>query len=204
MSFTVILASGNQGKLREFAEIFAPIQIDIKPQSDWNVSTVEETGLTFIENALIKARHASIETGLPALADDSGLVVDALGGQPGIYSSRFAGEHAGEKAYTQKLLEVMKDVPLAERTARFVCVLAFLQHPEDPMPIITQATWEGTILTERRGEGGFGYDPVFFVPQEQCSAAELPSHRKHELSHRGRAAQLMLKSLEKYLHEHPV
>lgn len=204
MSFTLILASSNKGKLREFSEIFAPININIKPQSDWNIVDAEETGLTFIENALIKARHASIETGLPALADDSGLVVDALGGQPGIYSSRFAGENAGEKAYTQKLLEVMQGIPMAERTARFVCVLAFLQHPEDPMPIITQATWEGIILPERRGEGGFGYDPVFFVAQENCSAAELPSHRKHELSHRGRAAHLMLKALEKHLHDHPL
>ncbi|MFI4955962.1 MAG: RdgB/HAM1 family non-canonical purine NTP pyrophosphatase [Gammaproteobacteria bacterium] len=204
MSFTIILASGNKGKLSEFSEIFAPININIKPQSDWNVSSVEETGLTFIENALIKARHASIETGLPALSDDSGLVVDALGGQPGIYSSRFAGEHADEKAYTAKLLEVMKDVPMAERTARFVCVLAFLQNPQDPMPIIAQATWEGTILTERRGSGGFGYDPVFFVKEENCSAAELDSNRKHALSHRGRATHLMLKELKKYLHDHPV
>lgn len=202
--FTIILASGNKGKLREFAEIFSPIQIEVKPQSDWNIVSAEETGLTFIENALIKARHASIETGLPALADDSGLVVDALGGQPGIYSSRFAGEHADEKAYTQKLLEVMQGVPEAERTARFVCVLAFLQHPEDPMPIITQATWEGTILTERRGQGGFGYDPVFYVPEEGCSAAELSSERKHALSHRGRAAHQMLSLLERHLHEHPV
>ena len=200
MSFTIILASGNKGKLSEFSEIFAPLKMDIKPQSDWKVSPVEETGLTFIENALIKARHASVETGLPALADDSGLVVDALGGKPGIYSSRFAGEHADEKAYTAKLLEVMKDIPENQRTARFVCVLAFLQHPDDPMPIIMQATWEGTILTERRGAGGFGYDPVFFVKEENCSAAELDSKRKHELSHRGRAAQMMAKELEKHLH----
>ncbi len=194
--FTIILASGNKGKLREFSDIFSSLNIQLKPQSDWNVSPVEETGLTFIENALIKARHASLETGLPALADDSGLVVDALGGQPGIRSARFAGEHASEQAYTQKLLEVMKDVPASERTARFICVLAFLQHPEDPTPIITQAVWEGSILTERRGSGGFGYDPVFFVPEENCSASELNSQRKHELSHRGRAAQLMLKELQ--------
>ncbi len=204
MPLTIILATGNHGKLREFSEIFSPLPIQIKPQSDWNVSPVEETGLTFVENALIKARHASIETGLPTLADDSGLVVDALGGRPGIYSSRYAGENAGEHAYTAKLLHEMQDIPPAERTARFVCVLAFLQHPEDPMPIITQATWEGTILTERRGHGGFGYDPVFFVPHENCSAAELDSRRKHELSHRGRATQLMLKALEKYLHAHPL
>lgn len=193
---TWVLASNNQGKLNEFREMFAPLHIQIKPQSDWSLESVDETGLTFIENALLKARHASAATGLPALADDSGLVVDALNGEPGIHSSRFAGEGADEKAYTAKLLDVMRDVPETERTARFVCVLALLQHEKDPTPIIAQATWEGRILAARTGDGGFGYDPVFYVPSENCSAAQLTPARKHALSHRGQALQKLLQMLQ--------
>lgn len=174
------------------------VEFTIRPQSEWNLEDADETGLTFIENAIIKARHACQRTGLPAIADDSGLVVDALNGAPGIYSSRYAGPNADEFAYTQKLLNEMQGVPEAERTARFVCVLVMMRHAEDPLPVISQATWEGSILTERRGTGGFGYDPVFYSPEEQCAAAELSADRKHALSHRGKA----LRQLIQYLAHH--
>lgn len=199
MSSTIVLASNNPGKIAEFSQMFASLDIKIRPQSDWQVEPADETGLTFVENALIKARHACVHTQLPALADDSGLVVDALGGAPGIYSSRYGGLNADEKTYTQKLLSDLLNVPREQRSARFVCVLVYLRHSEDPTPLIAQATWEGEILTARRGSGGFGYDPVFYVPEKQCAAAELSPADKHALSHRGKALKQLLNL---YQHAH--
>jgi XTP/dITP diphosphohydrolase len=194
----VVLASNNSGKIKEFTEMLSSVSFTVRPQSEWKLIDADETGLTFVENALIKARHACQHTGLPAIADDSGLVVDALNGAPGIYSSRYAGPNADEFAYTQKLLNELKDVPEEKRTARFVCVLAMMRHAEDPLPLIAQATWEGSILTQRQGSGGFGYDPVFYSPEEKCAAAELTPERKHALSHRGKA----LRKLIEYLSHH--
>lgn len=192
MQQKIVLASNNPGKINEFTEMLASVDLAVHPQNEWQIPDADETGLTFLENAILKARHASSLTGLPAIADDSGLCVDALNGAPGIYSSRYAGPNADERTYTQKLLDDLKDIPEDKRSARFVCVLALLRHENDPQPLIAQATWEGSILTERRGSGGFGYDPVFFVPQEQCAAAELTPQRKHQLSHRGKALKQLI------------
>ncbi|HOW61822.1 MAG TPA: XTP/dITP diphosphatase [Candidatus Contendobacter sp.] len=183
----IVLASNNPGKAREFAAALAELNVDIMPQSLFGVPEVEETGLTFIENALLKARNAALHTGWPALADDSGLVVDALDGRPGIHSARYAGPDADDHANIAKLLVELRGVPAERRTARFVCVLALLRHPADPTPLICQASWEGVIVTEPRGANGFGYDPVFFVPGEQQTAAELDLATKNRLSHRGQA-----------------
>ncbi len=183
----IVLASNNPGKAREFAAALAELNVDIMPQSLFGVPEVEETGLTFIENALLKARNAALHAGWPALADDSGLVVDALDGRPGIHSARYAGPDADDHANIAKLLVELRGVPAERRTARFVCVLALLRHPADPTPLICQASWEGVIVTEPRGANGFGYDPVFFVPGEQQTAAELDLATKNRLSHRGQA-----------------
>lgn len=187
MSNTVVLASSNPGKIKEFGEIFAAHALTIVPQSQFQVADAEETGLSFIENAIIKARHAAQQTGYPAIADDSGLEVDALKGAPGIYSARYAGPNVSDQANVDKLLAALQAVPEAQRTARFRCVIAFLRHAADPMPLICQGTWEGRVLFAPRGDHGFGYDPVFYVPTSQCSAAELSSAEKHQLSHRGQA-----------------
>lgn len=188
---SVVLASGNQGKIRELQALLAPMGWKVRPQSDWNVEDADETGLSFIENAILKARHACQLTGLPSLADDSGLAVDALDGAPGIYSARFAGNNANDQSNIETLLHALQDTPEAERSARFICVLAFMQHANDPTPIICQGEWEGRILTAPAGEGGFGYDPVFYVPERECSAAQLSAEDKQLLSHRGKAlAQL--------------
>lgn len=187
----IILATGNPGKLREFRTLLAGLELEIAPQSDFAMPDIAETGLTFIENALLKARNAALHTGLPALADDSGLAVDALNGAPGLYSARYAGTGADDSANIAKLLDELCGVPLEQRTARFVCVLALVRHPADPIPLICQGSWEGVILDQPRGAGGFGYDPVFFVPTEQQTAAELTPEVKNRLSHRGQAlAQL--------------
>lgn len=187
----IILATGNPGKLREFRTLLAGLELEIAPQSDFAMPDIAETGLTFIENALLKARNAALHTGLPALADDSGLAVDALNGAPGLYSARYAGTGADDSANIAKLLDELCGVPLEQRTARFVCVLALVRHPADPIPLICQGSWEGLILDQPRGAGGFGYDPVFFVPTEQQTAAELTPEVKNRLSHRGQAlAQL--------------
>lgn len=187
----IILATGNPGKLREFRTLLAGLELEIAPQSDFAMPDIAETGLTFIENALLKARNAALHTGLPALADDSGLAVDALNGAPGLYSARYAGTGADDSANIAKLLDELCGVPLEQRTARFVCVLALVRHPADPIPLICQGSWEGLILDQPRGAGGFGYDPVFFVPTEQQTAAELTPEAKNRLSHRGQAlAQL--------------
>lgn len=192
----VVLASNNLGKLAEFKKLFANTEIKIIPQKDFPVPEAEETGLTFIENAILKARNASKHTGLPAIADDSGLEVDALNGKPGIYSARFAGKNATQKEHTTKLLSAMSNIPIGERTARFHCVLVFLRHEKDPSPIIAHATWEGEILTEERGEHGFGYDPIFFIPELNCTAAQLDSEVKIAHSHRGKAMRKLLANIK--------
>jgi len=184
---TLILASGNRGKQREFAELLAGSPWQLRLQSEFGVSEVAETGLTFIENALIKARHAAAITGLPTVADDSGIVCDALAGAPGIYSARYSGEGANDAQNLKHLLHAMSDVPDALRTCRYVCVLVYLRHAADPCPLIAEGTWEGVVARAPRGDGGFGYDPLFWVPEDACTAAELAPARKHALSHRGHA-----------------
>lgn len=188
---SIVLASGNQGKIKELNQLLTPMGWHIRSQSEWQVEDAEETGLSFVENAILKARHACQQTGLPSLADDSGLAVDALGGAPGIYSARFAGVGASDSDNIAVLLDKLKDTPQNERSARFICVLVFMQHASDPTPIICQGEWEGSILTAPEGDGGFGYDPVFQVPERGCSAAQLSAADKQLLSHRGKAlAQL--------------
>lgn len=188
---SIVLASGNKGKIKELDALLAPMGWHVRAQSEWDFVEAEETGLSFVENAIIKARHACAQTGLPALADDSGLAVDALQGAPGIYSARYAGAQASDSDNVAKLLEAMAEVPEHARSARFICALVFMQHANDPTPIICQGQWEGQILTAPQGNGGFGYDPVFFSPEKQCSAAELSAEDKQMLSHRGKAlAQL--------------
>jgi len=191
----IVLASGNAGKLREINQLIGSLGMEVVPQSDFNVPDADETGLTFVENAILKARHAAQLTGLPAIADDSGLEVDALGGAPGIYSARFAGGDASDADNVQKLLTELKMVPKDQRTARFQCLMVFMSHAEDPTPLICQGSWEGQILFAPQGENGFGYDPVFWVPGEQCTSAELSSGVKNRLSHRSQALQKLLAML---------
>jgi XTP/dITP diphosphohydrolase len=192
----LVLASSNRGKLREINHIIGGLGMEALPQSDFAVPDADETGLSFVENAILKARHASQLTGLPAIADDSGLEVDALNGAPGIYSARYAGAGAADSDNVRKLLEALKEVPEAERTARFQCLMVFMVHAADPTPLICQGTWEGRILFEPRGEGGFGYDPVFWVPSEQCASAELAPEVKNRLSHRGQALGKLLDAFQ--------
>lgn len=182
-----VLASSNSGKLAELQAMLHGLDMDILPQSRFAVPEVAETGLSFVENALIKARHCAEHTGLPAIADDSGLVVDALHGAPGIYSARYAGAGATDEQNVRKLLNDINGVPQAQRGARFYCVLVFLRHARDPMPVISEGAWEGYILDAPAGSGGFGYDPVFFVPDQGCSAAQLAAPVKNRISHRGQA-----------------
>lgn len=195
MSSPIVLASGNQGKLAEFRQLLAPTPLEVLPQSALFVPEVEETGLSFVENAILKARNAARHAVLPAIADDSGLEVDALHGAPGIFSARFAGPNADDAANNRKLLDLMRDVPEAERSARFQCVLVYLRHAEDPSPVICQGTWEGRLLSAPRGEGGFGYDPLFYLPDLDASAAELDPALKNRLSHRGQAMAKLLAAL---------
>lgn len=192
----IVLASNNAGKVREIHELLKDYDINVVSQSEFSVDSVEETGLTFVENAIIKARYAALKTGLPAIADDSGIEVDALNGEPGIYSARFSGEGASDKDNNRKLLEVLKDVPEAERTARYQCVMVFMRHAADPTPIIASGSWEGVILPAAKGDGGFGYDPLFYVPTHQCSAAELSPELKNKLSHRAKALISLLHKLQ--------
>jgi XTP/dITP diphosphohydrolase len=191
----IILASNNLGKVREFNELLADAHIQVVPQSEYGVPEIEETGLTFVENAILKARNAATHTGLPAIADDSGLEVDALQGAPGIYSARYAGAGAGDAANLHKLIEALRDVPEAQRTARFQCLMVYMEHGLDPTPLIFQGSWEGRILFAPRGDNGFGYDPVFFVPERNCSSAELPPDVKNRLSHRGQALRALVSAL---------
>lgn len=187
---SLVLASGNPGKLRELTAMLEPMGWKVRPQSEWNFPEAVEDGLSFVENALIKARHAARLTGFPSLADDSGLVVDALDGAPGIYSARYAGE-GGDDANCKKLLAALQAVPDADRGAHFYCAMALVHHGEDPAPLIAIGRWDGFITREACGDGGFGYDPLFGVPETQCTSAELPADVKNEMSHRGRALRAM-------------
>lgn len=191
---TVVLASSNQGKLKELSKLVGRQHIQLRPQSDFHVCDADETGLSFIENAILKARHASNITGLPALADDSGLSVDALDGAPGIYSARFAGKGASDSDNIDKLLEKLKDLPKNQRQAQFHCTLAYLRHAKDPNPQLFIGIWHGEILSEPTGDNGFGYDPIFYCPQSNCSAAQLSPQQKQAISHRGKALDLMTKN----------
>ncbi|WP_297201682.1 XTP/dITP diphosphatase [uncultured Pluralibacter sp.] len=191
----VVLATGNAGKVRELASLLNDFGFDVVAQTALNVESVEETGLTFIENAILKARHAAKVTGLPAIADDSGLAVDALGGAPGIYSARYAGEEASDEQNLQKLLVALDDVPDARRGAQFHCVLVYLRHADDPTPLVCHGAWPGVITRQPAGSGGFGYDPIFFVPSEGKTAAELSREEKIAISHRGKALKLLLEAL---------
>lgn len=192
----IVLATGNQGKVREMADLLAEFGFDVMAQSEFNVSDVAETGTTFIENAIIKARHAAKETGMAAIADDSGLEVDYLAGAPGVYSARYAGEGASDADNLNKLLEAMQGVPQEQRTARFHCVLVLMRHADDPTPLVCHGKWEGRILEQAHGSNGFGYDPVFFVPEENCASAELEPARKKQLSHRGQALNKLFQAIE--------
>ena len=187
MPAKLVLASGNPGKIKEFRQLLAKAHIEVIPQAEFDISEVEETGLSFVENAILKARHASEIAQLPAIADDSGLEVDYLDGAPGIYSARFAGEQANDEVNNAKLLKLLQGVPDKQRTARFQCLLVYLRHPQDPTPLICQGTWEGRILATPQGNNGFGYDPLFFVPERRCSSAELSPADKNQFSHRGKA-----------------
>ena len=191
----IVLASGNKGKLREFQDLLSGCGFEVVPQSDFFSENAEETGLTFVENAILKARYACAKTGLPALADDSGIEVDALNGRPGIYSARYAGENANDEKNNQKLLVELNSIPAEKRTARYHAVLAFMRHAEDPTPVLCHGIWEGLILNEPRGDGGFGYDPLFFVPTHNCASAELAKEEKNRISHRGKAMQELLQKL---------
>jgi XTP/dITP diphosphohydrolase len=192
----IVLASGNKGKLREFADLFAAFDIEVVPQSEFDVPEAEETGLSFVENAIIKARNAAYHTGLPAIADDSGIEVDYLLGAPGIYSARYSGPNATDESNLQALLYALQDVPEKERAARYQCVLVMMRHSKDPTPMIAQASWEGGILEQKAGDGGFGYDPIFWVPEHQCSAAEITAEQKHAISHRGKAMRQLLNQFQ--------
>jgi len=197
----IVLASGNKGKLREFAQLLAALNINIVPQSDLNVVEAEETGLSFVENAIIKARNACKQTGLPAISDDSGIEVDALQGAPGIFSSRYAGLNATDQDNIDCLLGALKDVPATERGARFQCVVVYMRHAEDPTPLICQGTWHGQIMLQQSGEGGFGYDPIFFVAETETSAAELAPEQKHAISHRGQAMRRFIAEFQYTRHQ---
>jgi XTP/dITP diphosphohydrolase len=192
----VVLASGNAGKLRELAKVLAPLGVILKPQAQFNVPDVEETGFSFVENAIIKARAAAQHTGLPSIADDSGIEVDHLKGAPGIYSARYSG--AGDEANNVLLLQELGEIPEEQRSARFQCVLVYMRHALDPTPLICQASWEGFILFEPRGDNGFGYDPLFYLPEHQCSSAQLDPSIKNRISHRAKASSLLFEALRQH------
>jgi len=191
----VVLATGNAGKVAELASVLADFGLAVTAQTNLGVDSADETGLTFIENALLKARHAAAVTGLPAIADDSGLAVDYLGGAPGIYSARYAGVTASDQENRDKLLADMRDVPIEQRTASFHCVLVYLRHADDPIPLVCHGSWRGVIATTAAGVGGFGYDPVFYLPDAGCTAAQLSREEKQRRSHRGQALTLLLDAL---------
>ncbi|MBT8145412.1 MAG: RdgB/HAM1 family non-canonical purine NTP pyrophosphatase [Gammaproteobacteria bacterium] len=191
----IVLASGNAGKLRELQQTLGGNDVVLIPQTDLGVTDADETGLSFVENAIIKARHACESTDKPAIADDSGIEVDALNGEPGIYSARYAGDATdnADQANNDKLLKALANVPEPERTARFQCVIVYMRHARDPMPLICQGTWEGRILNKESGSNGFGYDPLFYVPTHDCASAELDPLVKNQLSHRGQAIRQLVK-----------
>ena len=194
---TLVLASGNAGKLREFNDLLGTLGFDVKAQSTYNVPEAIEDGLSFVENAIIKARNACEVSGLPALADDSGIEVDALNGAPGIYSARYAGPDANDSNNNAALLKALEDTPKGKRSARYQCVLVFMRHAQDPTPLICQGSWEGEILVEPEGNGGFGYDPIFWVPSHNMAAAQLDKNEKNKISHRGKALKLLIEALQK-------
>lgn len=191
----VVLASGNAGKLRELQAMLSPLNLVVRSQQDFDAPAIAETGLTFIENAILKARNAAKHTSSPAIADDSGLEVDVLNGAPGIYSARYAGPHATDLENTQKLLLELAGVEKQRRTARFQCIVVYMGHPLDPTPMVCQGTWEGLIADHPRGNNGFGYDPVFYVAEYGCTAAELDADTKNRVSHRGQALAQLVKQL---------
>ena len=193
----VVLASNNPGKLKELRQLLSPYGVTLLSQADLGITEADETGLSFVENAIIKARHAC-SSGLPAIADDSGLEVDALDGAPGIYSARYAGMQGvgADAANNAKLLEALKQVPEAGRGARFQCAAVYMRGPQDSMPIVCQGTWEGRILFAETGRGGFGYDTLFYVPQHDCASSELPAEEKNRLSHRGQALRQLIEALQ--------
>lgn len=193
----IVLATGNKGKVAEFTFLFEQYKVQVSPQSEYLVSDVAETGSTFVENAIIKARHAARQTKLPAIADDSGLVIDALNGAPGIYSARYGGQHGDDKGNCAKVLAELGDSK--DRSARFLCVLVFMRHANDPTPIICQGEWQGEITHEPQGDGGFGYDPIFYLPEHQCTAAQLDKSIKNAQSHRGKALAQLMRDLKPLL-----
>ena len=196
MNKKIVLATGNTGKVNEISGILSDLGIEVLPQSQFDVAEVAETGSTFIENAIIKARHAAKQSGLSAIADDSGLAVYALGGEPGIFSARYSGDQATDKTNITKLLKVMADIPMGKRQAKFLCVLVYMRHADDPTPIICQGEWNGEIMTKQQGENGFGYDPIFWVKEQNCSSAQLSPEQKNMLSHRGKALKLLFAQLQ--------
>lgn len=191
----LVIASNNQGKIAELADLLGPLGLTPVAQGELGVGEAEEPAVTFVENAILKARHAARITGLPALADDSGLAVDSLDGAPGVRSARYAGDTASDADNVLALLDALKDVPDHRRTAQFHCVLVYLRHADDPTPVICHGRWPGSILQQPQGDGGFGYDPVFLVPETGTSAAELSRAEKGRISHRGRALALLLGQL---------
>jgi len=191
----IVLASNNAGKIKEINTLLAQQNFEVVPQKAFTSEEAVEDGLSFVENAIKKARFAAKASGLPAIADDSGIEVDVLDGQPGIYSARYVGNNATDQENVEKLLDALADIPGEQRSARFQCLMVYLRHENDPVPVICQGSWEGKILTSPQGENGFGYDPVFFVPEENCSAAELTAAKKNSLSHRGKALQQLVEKL---------
>lgn len=196
---SIVLASGNQGKLSEIQAVLADQPYTLQPQSQYSVEDVEETGLSFVENALIKSRHAAKVTGLPAMADDSGIEVDYINGAPGIYSARYAGQPCDDQANNDKLLKALNGVPFAQRTARFQCVIVLLRHANDSMPLICTGTWDGVIVESAVGNNGFGYDPLFHVPTHKCTSAELTPEQKNKISHRGQALRKLSADIAAFL-----
>jgi XTP/dITP diphosphohydrolase len=193
----VVLATGNRGKLEELRAMLEPLAIEVVPQSEFTRTAIPETGLTFVENAIIKARYAAELAQMPAIADDSGLEVDALQGAPGIYSARYAGEHASDEDNLRKLLAALGGRPASERSGRYCCALVYMRWAHDPFPLISQASWEGRIATAPRGSGGFGYDPIFELPSRHSTVAELSAAEKNQLSHRGQALRGLVAQLKK-------
>ena len=198
MSQQIVLASGNQGKIAEIQAMLQHHDIEVISQSFFDVPDIEETGTTFIENAIIKARHAAKITGLPAIADDSGLEVDAINGQPGVYSARYAGLPSNDTLNTKKLLNALDGIPEKKRSARFHCLMIFMAHATDPSPLIGQGTWEGRIAFQEAGDNGFGYDPVFYSPEHQCVSAELTATIKNRVSHRAQALNQLMPQITDY------
>ncbi len=191
----LVIASGNKGKLRELSALLEPLNYDVHTQAEFNVPEAEETGTTFVENAIIKARNASKYTGFPAVADDSGIEVDALQGAPGVYSARFSGPNATDDQNNALLVKKLSSVAPEKRTARYRAVIVYMRHEKDPSPLICDGSWEGHIILEPQGEGGFGYDPYFYLDAQKCTSAQLTSDHKNSISHRGKALKKLLEKL---------